>query len=107
MNGALIHQLSCVANGQSDLATQTAFRMASEFDPEGSRTVGVITKCDVAQNKKDVSDKVTRFSFVKAKIGEGCGACAEQREAPGSRMVCGPQPYAGGGNGGDRASRTS
>ncbi|KAL8719774.1 MAG: hypothetical protein Q9225_003262 [Loekoesia sp. 1 TL-2023] len=41
----------CVASGNNDLANQAAFDMASEHDPQLQRTIGVITKCDITQNK--------------------------------------------------------
>ncbi|KAL8682057.1 MAG: hypothetical protein Q9186_001846 [Xanthomendoza sp. 1 TL-2023] len=45
----------CVASATDDLANQAAFDMASEYDPQCERTIGVITKCDMvisfAQNR--------------------------------------------------------
>ncbi|KAJ6261688.1 Dynamin [Drechslerella dactyloides] len=38
-----------VMNGQNNLANQEVFRMARNVDPDGKRTVGVITKCDQVQ----------------------------------------------------------
>ncbi|KAK6526502.1 hypothetical protein TWF694_005085 [Orbilia ellipsospora] len=35
-----------VMNGYNNLATQEVFKMARKADPEGKRTVGVITRCD-------------------------------------------------------------
>lgn len=49
-----LRQASCVASGPTDLANQGVFDMASETDPEGKRTVGVITKCDVTQEPAEV-----------------------------------------------------
>lgn len=55
----LVEQLltlpSCVASGTNDLANQAAFDMASTHDLPLKRTVGVITKCDVTQDKEQVS----------------------------------------------------
>ena len=47
-------------SGTNDLANQAAFDMASVHDPNGSRTIGVITKCDVAEN----IDQVIHEAFV-------------------------------------------
>ncbi|KAI4168374.1 MAG: hypothetical protein LQ343_006459 [Gyalolechia ehrenbergii] len=44
----------CVASGPYELANQAAFDMASKYDPQLQRTIGVITKCDVTQDKKRV-----------------------------------------------------
>ncbi|KAL8939654.1 MAG: hypothetical protein Q9216_003230 [Gyalolechia sp. 2 TL-2023] len=44
----------CVATATHDLACQAAFDMASRYDPQLQRTIGVITKCDITQHKKGV-----------------------------------------------------
>lgn len=44
----------CVASGTNDLANQAIFDMASQYDPQGERTVGVITKCDATQHPNEV-----------------------------------------------------
>ncbi|KAL8768241.1 MAG: hypothetical protein Q9209_005471 [Squamulea sp. 1 TL-2023] len=44
----------CVASGNNDLANQAAFDMASLHDLPLQRTVGVITKCDISQDKNQV-----------------------------------------------------
>ncbi|KAI9798528.1 MAG: hypothetical protein M1825_005333 [Sarcosagium campestre] len=46
----------CVASGLHDLANQVAFDMAMSpnHDPDGTRTVGVITKCDATQRVDQV-----------------------------------------------------
>jgi hypothetical protein len=36
-------------DGRNNLANQEVFRMAKAADPNGSRTVGVVTKCDALQ----------------------------------------------------------
>ncbi|KAK0509887.1 hypothetical protein JMJ35_007281 [Cladonia borealis] len=41
----------CVTSGTSDIPTQAIFKMVKTQDPEGVRTVGVITKCDVAEQR--------------------------------------------------------
>ncbi|KAI4092024.1 MAG: hypothetical protein LQ344_003678 [Seirophora lacunosa] len=38
----------------NDLANQATFDMASEYDPELERTIGVITKCDITPNKDQI-----------------------------------------------------
>ncbi|KAL8781437.1 MAG: hypothetical protein Q9213_005988 [Squamulea squamosa] len=45
---------SCVASGNNDLANQAAFDMASLHDLPLQRTIGVITKCDISQDKNQV-----------------------------------------------------
>ena len=42
-----------VSAGNSDLATSDALRLAKEVDPEGSRTLGVITKIDIMDRGTD------------------------------------------------------
>ena len=50
---------SCVASGTNDLANQGVFDMVSEWDKDGDRTVGVITKCDIAQDvRQECSDLI-------------------------------------------------
>ncbi|KAF3210236.1 hypothetical protein TWF106_010767 [Orbilia oligospora] len=41
--------IMAVMDGRNNLANQEVFRMAREVDPEGRRTVGIITKCDAVQ----------------------------------------------------------
>ena len=36
-------------DARNNLANQEVFRMARAADPEGKRTVGIITKCDALQ----------------------------------------------------------
>lgn len=36
-------------DARNNLANQEVFRMARAADPEGKRTVGIITKCDAVQ----------------------------------------------------------
>ncbi len=62
MNITLAYPLRCVASGTNDLANQAAFDMASFYDRNGSRTVGVITKCDVAQDLDQVIKKTLIFA---------------------------------------------
>lgn len=38
-----------IMDGRNNLANQEVFRMAKAADPTGSRTVGVVTKCDALQ----------------------------------------------------------
>ena len=54
--------------------------MASKQDPDGKRTVGVITKCDVAQHQNQVSDAAyLGILMIKDSIGYRAGT--EQGEA--------------------------
>ena len=47
-------RISCVASGTNDPANQAILNMVSRYDMEGLRAVGVITKCDVTQDKQQV-----------------------------------------------------
>lgn len=40
-------------DGRNNLANQEVFRMARAADPTGSRTVGVVTKCDALQSGEE------------------------------------------------------
>ena len=46
--------LSGVTNGLVNVATQAVFEMARKVDTDGSRTVGVITKCDMVADTTEV-----------------------------------------------------
>lgn len=39
----------CVLPATQDFATQEALTMAKEHDPDGNRTIGVVTKIDMCQ----------------------------------------------------------
>lgn len=52
----------CVASGTNDLANQAVFDIASTEDPNGERTVGVITKCDITQHKNQVTYQISVVS---------------------------------------------
>lgn len=41
-------------DGRNNLANQEVFRMAKATDPSGSRTVGVVTKCDALQSGEEL-----------------------------------------------------
>lgn len=41
--------IMAIMDGRNNLANQEVFRMAKAADPNGSRTVGVVTKCDALQ----------------------------------------------------------
>ncbi|EGE85984.2 hypothetical protein BDDG_08929 [Blastomyces dermatitidis ATCC 18188] len=51
-----------VMDAKNNLVNQEVFSMARAADPEGSRTVGIITKCDTVQ----VGDEEGAFFFFKA-----------------------------------------
>jgi len=44
-----------VMDGRNNLANQEVFRMARAADATGSRTVGVVTKCDALQSGEEGS----------------------------------------------------
>lgn len=45
-----------VTAANTDLANSDALQMAREVDPEGHRTLGVITKCDLMDADTDAMD---------------------------------------------------
>ncbi|PWW75868.1 P-loop containing nucleoside triphosphate hydrolase protein [Tuber magnatum] len=47
--------IMAVMDGRNNLANQEVFRMARAADPDGSRTVGVVTKCDALQSGEEGS----------------------------------------------------
>ena len=47
---------SGVTNGLINVAMQEIFEMARESDIDGSRTVGVITKCDMVADTTEVGE---------------------------------------------------
>lgn len=46
----------CVSAGNSDLATSDGIQLAKELDPEGNRTLGVVTKLDIMDKGTDAMD---------------------------------------------------
>ncbi|KAB8275847.1 P-loop containing nucleoside triphosphate hydrolase protein [Aspergillus minisclerotigenes] len=51
-----------VMDARNNLANQEVFNMARSADPQGSRTVGIITKCDAVQEGDEENDKVIRIA---------------------------------------------
>jgi hypothetical protein len=49
---------SCIANGSVDLATQAVFDMIKSAGLTEERTVGVITKCDIAPSPQSVYQRI-------------------------------------------------
>jgi len=45
----LLTVIRAIMDAQNNLANQEVFRMAKAADPQGLRTVGVMTKCDALQ----------------------------------------------------------
>lgn len=60
-----------VIPANDDFGNAEALRIAREFDPEGIRTVGVVSKCDLVPGKSDIVDKIkmSRPSDVKLQLG--------------------------------------
>jgi interferon-induced GTP-binding protein Mx1 len=46
----------CVVPAMDDFANSEAIKMSKEIDPDGERTIGVITKIDICQD--DITDKI-------------------------------------------------
>lgn len=51
-------------DGRNNLANQEVFRMAKTADPMGSRTVGVVTKCDALQPGEELGVSIRRAPAV-------------------------------------------
>lgn len=51
-------------DGRNNLANQEVFRMARTADPTGSRTVGVVTKCDALQPGEELGVSIRKASVV-------------------------------------------
>lgn len=51
-------------DARNNLANQEVFRMARSADPQGLRTVGIITKCDAVQPGDE--DGVSLACFISA-----------------------------------------
>nr|POE96532.1 interferon-induced gtp-binding protein mx2 [Quercus suber] len=51
---------SAVMDGRNNLANQEVFRMARAADPQGKRTVGIITKCDALQPGDEQMNRSTQ-----------------------------------------------
>ncbi|CAE7298364.1 DRP4C, partial [Symbiodinium sp. CCMP2456] len=66
----------CVIPAMSDFGNAEVVKLAREYDPEGIRTLGVVTKCDDAANAEasDIVEKVTmsRDSDVRLAFGFHC-----------------------------------
>lgn len=66
----------CVIPAMSDFGNAEVVKLAREYDPEGIRTLGVVTKCDDAANAEasDIAEKVTmsRDSDVRLAFGFHC-----------------------------------
>jgi hypothetical protein len=56
--------VSAVMDGQNHVATQAGFDLAEKWDKDGSRTIGVITKCDRVESVEKVSHLSERHGFV-------------------------------------------
>lgn len=66
----------CVIPAMSDFGNAEVVKLARKYDPDGIRTLGVVTKCDDAANAEasDIVEKVTmaRESDVKLQLGFHC-----------------------------------
>lgn len=55
-------------DGRNNLANQEVFRMAKSADPTGSRTVGVVTKCDALQPGEELGVSIRKTSVANIYI---------------------------------------
>lgn len=60
-----------VIPANDDFGNSEALRIAQTYDPGGSRTIGVISKCDLVPDKSDILGKIqmTRENDVKLSLG--------------------------------------
>lgn len=58
----------CVIPANQDLSTQDSLVMAKQLDPDGSRTLGVLTKVDLMDEGTDCS-KILLNKEIKLKLG--------------------------------------
>eukprot|EP00403_Amphidinium_massartii_P031623 CAMPEP_0178447154 /NCGR_PEP_ID=MMETSP0689_2-20121128/41223_1 /TAXON_ID=160604 /ORGANISM="Amphidinium massartii, Strain CS-259" /LENGTH=668 /DNA_ID=CAMNT_0020072101 /DNA_START=50 /DNA_END=2056 /DNA_ORIENTATION=- len=68
--------ICCVIPAMSDFGNAEVIKLAAKYDPEGRRTLGVVTKCDDAERAEasDVVEKVMmmRQSDVRLTLGFHC-----------------------------------
>lgn len=73
----------CVIPAASDFGNAEVIKMAHKYDPDGKRTLGVVTKCDDASRAEvcDVVDKtlMRRQSDVRLSLGFHCVVNRSQR----------------------------
>jgi len=55
-----------VMGARSDLEVDQAFDLVKEYDPNGMRTIGVITKIDLMNNGTDISDYLNNYNISKS-----------------------------------------
>lgn len=83
---------SALMDARTNLANQEVFRMARTADPKGTRTVGIITKCDALQQE---DEKMVSGSLLSVKIafltGQGHGNRSKQGRAPVPWLVRSPK----------------
>lgn len=60
-----------VTAANTDLANSDGLKMAREVDPEGSRTIGVLTKIDLMDQGTDVVD-ILAGRIIPLRLGECC-----------------------------------
>ena len=58
----------CVIPANQDLSTQDSINMARRLDPQGNRTLGVLTKVDIMDEGTDCS-RILRNEEIKLKLG--------------------------------------
>jgi len=49
----------CVISANADMSTSEGLHMARQIDPEGKRTIGVITKIDIMDKGTDARKMIT------------------------------------------------
>ncbi|KAK1443900.1 dynamin [Babesia gibsoni] len=65
-----------LTSANMDIATSDSLQMAREVDPEGLRTIGVVTKCDKVDDKSNVLD-VLQGKIYKLRMGYVGVVCKE------------------------------
>ncbi|KAK1937203.1 dynamin central region family protein [Babesia divergens] len=76
---------SCIilalTSANMDIATSDSLQMAREVDPEGARTIGVITKCDMVEDKGSALE-VLRGGIYKLRRGYVGVVCKDKQGNP-------------------------
>lgn len=75
-----------VVTANTDMATSESLKLAKEFDPEGNRTVAVVTKLDLMDSGTDATDILTG-KIIPVKLGIIGVVNRSQRDIMSNKMV--------------------
>jgi hypothetical protein len=73
-----------------NISNQEVFRLARRYDTDGSRTVGVITKCDALQagDEKEARRTISSLEDMELLTSAGSFCCSKLGRKTQSWMVC-------------------